>query len=107
MPLEGFEMATKKRLTKKQREAQQKDALRKRLYDIASGAGIDDIDQYDYWFYTTESLVRLIRAVDDAFDSQTEKLGNPDGVLTAYWQLSNYECLNTLTDWMFNSGYRA
>lgn len=100
-------MATKKRITKKQRELQQKAALRQRLHDLASGARIDGIEEDGYWIYSTESLVRLISAVVDSFDYQTETIGLPEGILTNYWQLTNYESLDSLTDWMFGCGYRA
>jgi len=100
-------MTTRKLTARQKKNIEEKSALKKRLHDLASGAGFDDIDQEGYWCFGMDSLVRLIRAVDEAFDSQTEKLSNPEGILTNYWNLRNYECLDALTAWMFDCGYRA
>lgn len=94
----------KKKSTKATREAEQKAALRKRLRDMAIGAGIDCVDDDDYWGFDPESIVRLVRAVDQEFSEQIE--GHED-LLKRYWNLVEYSSLDKLCDWMFRMGYRA
>ena len=94
----------KKRKTKAVREQEQKDALRRRLRDMAIGAGLDDVDSDDYWCFDPEQIVRLVRAVDDQFSEQIE--GQEDR-LKRYWNLVEYGSLDRLCTWMFDMGYRA
>lgn len=98
-------MATKKRATKQQREEQQKAELRKRLVDMANGAGFDDVESGDYWCHDNAALERLIRAVDDAFCSQLEDYLT--GRLREYTSLTYYDCLDDLHGWLWGMGVRA
>ena len=100
-------MTAKKRTTKQQREDQQQIALRQRLIDMANGAGIDDVESGDYWCSDVDSLERMIRAVDGAFRQQAIDNGCADDVLTIYWQLPRYKCLDDLFEWLWGMKIRA
>jgi hypothetical protein len=97
----------KKKTQKQLREEQQKAALRQRLIDIANGAGIDDVECGDYWCYDTDSLERLIRSVDGAFKDQAISNGCAEDILSVYWQLPRYKCLDDLQEWLWGMGIRA
>ncbi len=97
----------KKKTQKQIREEQQQAALRQRLIDMANGAGIDDVESGDYWCHDVHSLERLIRAVDGAFREQAEAKGCSEDILTVYYQLARYECLDELFDWLWGMGIRA
>lgn len=97
----------KKKTQKQIREEQQQAALRQRLIDMASGAGVDDPECADYWAHDVHSLERLIRSVDRAFREQVVAKGCSDTVLTKYFQLPRYESLDELQEWLWGMGVRA
>ena len=96
----------KKTKSKKQKlEDEKKQQLRQRLIDMASGAGIDDVECGDYWCYDVHALQRLIIAVSDAFSCQLEdsmQIWLKDAV--SLWA---YESLNDLQSWLWGMGVRA
>jgi len=95
----------KKKTQKQIKEDAQKAALRKRLIDMANGAGFDDVECGDYWCHDNESLMRLISAVDDAFSDQLEEW--VESRLREYTSLTYYNCLNNLHQWLWEVGVRA
>ena len=101
-------MATKKLTHKQKKEAFEKAALRKRLRDVAYGAGINGVDDECYWDVNLEVLKLLIGGLVDLFSGQTKIISSTnDNLLADYWHLPNYQSLDELTEWMYNLGYRA
>ena len=95
-------------MTKKEAADQKKKAaLRLRLIDTATGAGIEDVDQGEYWSYDLTAIERLMDAVDTLFRPQNDSLCLDEEWLLSTRHISKYDCLDTLTDWLFNMGYRA
>lgn len=98
-------MTAKKKTQKQIREDNQKSQLRQRLIDMANGAGLDDVECGDYWCYTSDSLERLIRCVNNAFSDGLEEYQQES--MNAYTSLSFYGCLDDLQNWLWGMGVRA
>jgi len=97
----------KKLTVKEKKEIELKDKLRTRVRDMAAGSGMGDVDCGDYWSLTADCLGRLMSAISNTFQDQVEELQVFDAVLERPWTLSNYTCLDDLTGWLFEMGFRA
>lgn len=88
-----------KRLTKQQKEDQQRAALLRRVTDVYSGAmgAIWTEDE----FATAEILSRVLPALKELFDPQWQDyMHSPHG-------LSRFDNAKSATDWLFQEGVRA
>lgn len=88
-----------KRLSKQQKEDQQRAALLRRVTDVYSGAMGGEWDQDQ--FATAEILSRVIPALKELFSSQWhEYLTNPHG-------LHHFDNAKSAAERLFNEGIRA
>lgn len=87
----------KKRITKSQREAAAKAALRQRVFDIYSGAQGAKWDEE--CFATAEVLSRVIPVLEKVFDTE-------EWVFQA-WNLGYFNGVDSATEFLFRNGVRA
>ena len=80
--------------------------LRRRLTDMANGAGFDDMDSNgDYWCGDTDCIVRLMAAVSVAFRGQMGK--HQESGSNQLHTSDLYDNLNKLCDWLWEIGARG
>lgn len=97
--------------TKKQREAEGKDALRKRILDIAAGAFGGELgpeEGIEIQDVTAEpvALCRFIGAIEGVFGQQISKDGE-QSILSLYWNIEEYADLESTVDFLWRHGVRA
>ena len=87
------------------RETKQKAALRQRLIDMARGAGLEHVEDEDFWVYSASDLCRLMHSVNVSFVNQLDEVYRH--CVTGHMHLDKYECLNDLQEFLWSLGVRA
>lgn len=92
-----------KRKTKAQREEEQRAALFRRIADIYCGVigeSQHNLDEDDIVWLDVDGYAKVHRAISEAFGWKREHLRGPHCA-------ENFKTARTLTDWLFDNGYRA
>lgn len=97
----------KKRLTKDQREALAKDALRKRIQDIVDGACGYEFTEEEDWL-TAETLSRVVPTLKSIFQGEINDHGNSAfGYCFMLCNLHHFNDVESITTHLFDAGIRA
>ena len=96
-----------KRKTKAQREVEAKEALRQRICDIVSGACGRDMDDADMEFVDIDNVARFIGALADRLCEHDEGGELVHNHFVAYWNIGEYQNIDTILDFYWRNGIRA